>query len=305
MNLTIWYPAVKPADYTGTAAKDAAPDMSQAPYPVLLGSTTNANGFATHIVSHGFVVTSIDGQDSYEKLGSKLIDYPQEILAALEYVSRNMPEELVGVMDTDNAGVFGYSFDGYNALALSGARFDPQYHSEKCQDVTVNLEEIIPPPVGWWKNYMCPQNLDFSAIVGDAAQRLAAPEDGLWQPMTDPRIKVAAPMAPEGALLFGKRGLQAVRIPILIMDGTADTMCPYTVESVPIYENIGSQQKTLISFVDQGHMMVFDNRQKVKMLHFLVAFFNVHLKGNQEDAYYFSEDYVNQQPGLHWGAYSK
>ncbi len=81
------------------------------------------------------MIVSVEGQNSYDILGSKLIDYPQEILAALDNVASNPPTELKGLMDTDNVGVFGYSFDGYNALALSGARFDPSYYQQQCSNV--------------------------------------------------------------------------------------------------------------------------------------------------------------------------
>jgi predicted dienelactone hydrolase len=304
LSLRIFYPAIKPADFTGTIAWDIKPDMSSAPYPVLLCSTTIANEFATHLVSHGFVVVSVEGQNSYDTLGSKLIDYPQEILAALDDVTDNPPAELIGIMETDNVGVFGYSFDGYNALALSGARFDPSYYQKSCSKV----ESIIPEsPTIWtgWIDYMCPGSTDFLTIVGDAGKRLTISEDGLWQPMIDPRIKAAMPMAPEGALLFGERGLNAVNIPILIIGATADEYCPYSVEAVPIYEHIGSQDKSLISFIDQNHMMIFDIIPKAKIEHFLVAFFKYQLMSSQEDAYYFSEEFVNKQPGLFWGVYGK
>jgi predicted dienelactone hydrolase len=304
LSLRIFYPAIKPADFTGTIAWDINPDTSSAPYPVLLCSTTIANEFATHLVSHGFVVVSVEGQNSYDTLGSKLIDYPQEILSALDDVADNPPAELIGMMETDNVGVYGYSFDGYNALALSGARFDPSYYQDACSKV----QSIIPEsPTIWtgWINYMCPSGTDFLTIVGDAGKRLTISKDGLWQPMTDPRIKAVMPMAPEGALLFGERGLNAVNIPILVIGATADEYCPYSIEAAPIYEHISSPDKGLISFIDQNHMMVFDFIPKAKIEHFIVAFFKYHLLSSQEDAYYFSEEFVNKQHGLFWGVYRK
>ena len=304
LGLRIFYPADRPPDFTGIVAWDAVPDKSSAPYPVLLCSTTIANELAPHLVSHGFVIISVEEQNSYDTLGSKLIDYPQEILAALDNVASNPPMELEGLMATDNVGVFGYSFDGYNALAMSGARFDPSYYQQQCS----NVNDIIPKsPIIWtgWKDYMCPGSTDFMTIVGDSGKRLIVSEDGLWQPMTDPRIKAAMPMAPEGALLFGEKGLKAVDIPILIIGATADEYCPYSIEAAPIYEHIGSSDKSLISFIDQSHMMIFDFIPKAKIEHFLVAFFKYHLVGSQEDAYYFSEEFVNKQPGLFWGVYGK
>lgn len=71
LDLRIFYPAERPDDFTGTVAWDAVPDNSSAPYPVLLCSTINANELAPHVVSHGFVIVSVEGQKSYDILGSK------------------------------------------------------------------------------------------------------------------------------------------------------------------------------------------------------------------------------------------
>ena len=303
--LTIFYPAVRPPDFTGTVKLDAQPELSGAPYTTLFCSTTMANEFAPLIVTHGFVVVSVSGQGPYDVMGSQIIDYPQELLAALDYVSSDAPAELKGMLETTRVGVFGYSFDGYNSLALSGARFDPQKHREKCAQLLEHPETISPPPISWWMGYMCPDDLEYTRIVGDAGKRLSVEADGLWQPMTDERIKAAAPMAPDGAFWFGERGLGVVTMPILLIGGTQDSMSPYQVEAASIYEMIGSQEKTLISFIGQGHMMIFNAKEKAQITHFVVAFFKHQLEGSEVDAYYYSAEFVNRQPGLFWGPYTE
>ena len=57
-----------------------------------------------------------------------MINQPQDILFALEQMASNPPGELEGLIDTEHVGAIGYSFDGYNALFLSGARFDPDHY---------------------------------------------------------------------------------------------------------------------------------------------------------------------------------
>lgn len=305
LNLTIFYPAVRPPDYTGTVNWDVQPDSTGAPYTTLLCSTTMANEFAPSIVSHGFVVVSVDGQGPYEVMDSRIIDYPQQILAALDNVVTKAPVELQGMLQTERVGVFGYSFDGYNSLALSGARFDPQYHRERCADLVAHPESITPAPENWWLKYMCPDNLDYVRIAGEAGKRLSVEADGLGQAMTDDRIKAAAPMAPDGALWFGERGLMEVKMPILLIGGTMDNITPYKVESVPIYEMVGSRDKTLISFIGREHMMIYNAKEKAEITHFLVAFFKHQLEGSEADARYYSKEFVNSQPGLFWGPYTQ
>ena len=57
----------------------------------------------------------------------------------------------------------------------------------------------------------------------------------------------------------------------------------------------------MITFLNQGHMMIFDLKMKKRMAHFAVAFFGYHLQGRQDYAQYFSQEFVEQRPELSWG----
>lgn len=129
--------------------------------------------------------------------------------------------------------------------------------------------------------------------------------DGLWQPMTDERIRAVIPMAPEGAMLFGERGLATVDRPVLILVGTEDTSCDYNRESVFIFEQIGTADKTLISFIGETHDMLFSDEPYLRMKHFVTAFFGYHLQGRKEYVDYFSKKFVSKREGLAWGVYRK
>ena len=59
--------------------------------------------------------------------------------------------------------------------------------------------------------------------------------------------------------------------------------------------------KTFISFVGQGHMMVMNKVMLARMAHFTVAFFGTHLQGRQDLAQYYSADFVSRLDGLAWG----
>jgi predicted dienelactone hydrolase len=119
--------------------------------------------------------------------------------------------------------------------------------------------------------------------------------------MTDERIRAVMPMAPEGAWLFGERGLAAVDRPTLIIGATEDKDCDYHREAVYIFEHLGAPDRAMISFVGQGHMMVFDSDPVARMKHFAAAFFGYHLQGRADYAGYFSEDFVAQYDDLAWG----
>jgi len=300
ISLMVWYPAKLPKNAPPSEYNvDAEPDLSGAPYPLILMSAKVGSYFGSHLASHGFVVAGIKGIDTYDPWDENLFNQPLDILFALDQVVSNPLEGLEGMIDAEHAGVMGYSFDGYNSLAMSGARVDPEFYLGQCANAA-NTQPSLPD---WAISLYCdPANHwdDFSAHAG---QVLTSSSDGLWQPMTDERIRAVLPMAPEGAILFGERGLAAVDRPTLILVGTEDTGCDYDRESVFIHDHIGTSDKTLISFIGEDHGMLFSDEPYLRMKHFVTAFFGYHLQGREEYADYFSEKFVSKREGLAWGVY--
>ena len=301
VSITVWYPAVQPGDSTSKGPSfDADPDFSSAPYPLILSDTKNAKLFAPYLVSHGFAWASVDGIDTWgPQMDVGMIDQPLDILFMLDRVASSPPEGLEGMINAEQVGVIGYSFSGYNTLALSGARIDPEYYLAQCPNPDATTEAILSalsafdcPPSGPWD--------EFAAHAGDA---ITTSEDGMWQPMTDERIRAVIPMAGEGWWLFGERGLAAVDRPVLIIAGTQDKLYP---ENALIYEHLGTHDKAMISFVGDGHMvMVSDYDHIARLAHFATAFFGYHLQGREDYAEYFSEDFVAQCDDLFYGVYDK
>jgi len=297
VGVTVWYPAGKPADSTGrNPTSNADPDISSAPYPLILSSTKVANIFAPYLVSHGFVWASVNGIDSYPLMNEQMIDQPLDILFTLDQVATNPPEGLEGMIAADQVGVIGYSFDGYNALALSGARIDPEYYLSQCPNPDATTAAILTS----LSAFDCAPALAWDEFAAHAGEAITASEDGLWQPMTDERIRAVMPMAGEGWWLFGEKGLVAVDRPVLIIVATEDELYP---ENALIYEHLGTPDKALISFIGLSHMMVYDNSKVPLIAQFAVAFFGYHLQGHADLAWYFSEDFVAQQQDLAWGVY--
>ena len=136
--------------------------------------------------------------------------------------------------------------------------------------------------------------------AAQAHEAITDSEDGLWQPITDARIRAVMPLAGEGWLLFGDRGLAAVNRPTLLLVATQDELYA---EIALIYELLGTPDKALISFVGPDHMMVYDPEMVARMAHFAVAFFGYHLQGREDLAWYFSEDFVAQHDDLARGVY--
>lgn len=303
ISLTFWYPAVK-SEEEGSGSrpevKEALPDASGAPYPVILSSTKTARILAHHVVPYGFVWVSVDNIDYWMEYNAQMVNQPRDLLFALEQAASNPPELLDGIIDASRAGVTGYSFDGYNAWALSGARIDPDFYRSQCANPALvdpalaeGLEEwgyCALAEAGKWET--------FAVAAGDFS---AAGSDGLWQPFSDPRIQAAMPMAGDGWLVFGERGLAAVQMPILTLVASEDEL--YGEEAL-IYNHLGSADKTFITFKGLDHMMILDEEAIPRIAHFCVAFFGYHLQGNQAYADSFSQDFVRQHEELGWGVVS-
>ena len=300
--ITVWYPAIQPEGFAGTVAAKAAPDLTQAPYPLLIGPTIFLERFGVHLASHGFVAAGVDFQGPSGQWGPWLIDYPLETLAMLDRLAAGGVPELEAAIDAKNTGAVGYSFSGYNTLAMSGARVDPQFYLEQCASPPAlsgsSAEDVVVQGVF---DYFCSLSKDWEALAEHAGEALTRSEDGLWQPMTDPRIRAVMPMALEGSYLFGERGLGFVDRPVLMIVGSEDSRdTDFETESLWVFERMGEPDRGLIAFLGQEHMMVFDLEPAERMQHFITAFFGHRLQGRDEYAAYYSPEFVAQFGDLQW-----
>ena len=299
VGVRVWYPAVCPEEASGKRTLTLAdPDRSGAPYPLILSSAKMGSTLAPYVVTHGFAWAGVTRIDTYDLYNAEMIDQPLDILFALHQVASKPPEELAGTIDPDHTGAIGYSFDGYNALVLGGARIDPEFYRAQCANADATAEAILSI---FANRYQCAVAGEWDEFAGHAPEAITASEDGLWQPMTDARIRAVMPLAGEGWLLFGGKGLAAVDRPALMIVSTRDI---WYLENTLIFEHLGTPEKALISFVGQDHMMVFDPEMVARMAHFAVAFFGYHLQGREDLAWYFSEDFVAQHDDLAWGVYA-
>ena len=301
ISLTVWYPALKETDAEGKLISlDAAPDMSQAPYPLILtGTATGDYLLKSHLASYGFVAVIIRFPDTYDSVDFQVIDYPLDLLFALDQIGLNSLEGLKNVIDSDNTGVTGFSGDGWLSMAVSGVRLNPEFYLSFCEQIP----ELEPALAEWYGKYFCGLAMKWDSFAAYVGPEYTDTEDGLWRPVTDERIIAVLPMAVDGAWLYGERGLASANRPALMIAPTEDQYTPYEFETVFIYENLGAPEKALISFIGKNHDMPFESEAADRMKHFAVAFFGYHLQGREDYAYYFSDDFVAQFDDLAWGVY--
>lgn len=301
IEITLWYPALKQPASNGYHIKKNAPvNSSGAPYQLILtGSNSGDTIFTSHLATYGFVMVIIRSPDKYMNYDLQTIDIPRDILFVLDHLAKQPPEELVGLIDTDHAGVTGYSGDGYNSLAVSGARWNPEHYFSSCQNAPTSVENRSQLMVG----IFCNATTIWDEFAANAGEEITSSQDGLWQPLTDERIRAVAPLAPDGAWFFGERGLAEINIPVFIICGTQDEMPSYQYETVFIYEHLKTTEKYLVSFIGESHLSMLQADLVKRMNHFVTAFFGYYLQERQDYAKYFSEDFVAQFDDLAWGVY--
>jgi predicted dienelactone hydrolase len=303
IGITVFYPALRPEGSKGPkllAGANRDPDLSGAPYPLIFtGQDSGDQLFKAHLATRGFVMAIVrsPGTPDYWDLG--VIDHPRDILFVLDQIASEPLEGLEGVIDSDHVGVTGYSWDGLVSLAVSGARIDPEFYLSYCEqapakepafgalylEITCSLAEM-------WD--------EFAAYVGD---EITVTDDGLWQAVTDERIRAVLPMAGDGAWLFGERGLAMADRPVLMIQATQDS--PYQpIEAAFIFEHLGTSEKFMVSFIDKTHSMVFEPESAKRMNHFATAFFGTYLQAKSEYRDYFSEEFVARFDDLAWGVYN-
>ena len=303
IDLLIWYPAIKQTDADGKPIiRDAEPDTSNAPYPVILTEENSGRYiFLSHLATHGFVLVVVKSPSSdpaIEGNGFKLV---HDFLFSLDQISTNPPEGLENLMDTDRVGVTGYSYGGDISLTISGARVDPEFDLSQCKQVAA----LVPEPFQWiYNDYYCEDARNWDAFFHFIGDEVTTSDDDLWQPITDERIRAVMPMAPTVSWYFGERGLAAIDRPALLIWGTKDILSPYQLEAEYTFEHIIVPDRFLISFIGRTHMMPFSDDVAMQLKHFATAFFGYYLQGREDYAEYFSEDFVKQFDDLAWGVYS-
>jgi predicted dienelactone hydrolase len=222
----------------GRAVRDAVPDASKGPYPLVIishgypGNRYLLSHLAENLASKGYFVASIDHKDSTYNdqgaFGSTLLNRSLDQLFVLEALSRlNMADGgsgLAGMIAADDTALVGYSMGAYGVVNTLGGGF---------------TEAIVKSP-------LAPPN-------GVLARRQAGNPEYLAT--MDPRIKTAIAIAPWGWNMgfWDKDGLSGIKTPILFMAGSADASAGYSPGVRNIFELAVNADRYLLTFENASH----------------------------------------------------
>ncbi|NLH50963.1 MAG: hypothetical protein GX444_20500 [Myxococcales bacterium] len=277
------------------AVENAAPDLTGAPYPVVAfshGSGARKEEYKyllEFLASHGYVCIAPNhvGNVGITHYWPWLLDMsvlrPFDIVFALNRLGKLFaaPEHpFAGLGDIQRVGMIGHSYGGNTTLALAGAAFSYDYIEELCADPPVDI-------------YIC-------AIP--AARAI------FENRLPDPRLKAAISLAHDGAQsYFGPDavGVETIKIPTMLIAGTADNWCPYEREAEPTWAHLNSPANYLL-LDSAGHLGFTDvisgrpmslPRQHSLVLRYVTAFFGYYVK---ELAGY--GEYLTPEQATQWNA---
>ncbi|NJM72189.1 MAG: alpha/beta hydrolase [Scytonema sp. RU_4_4] len=291
------------------------PDVSS-PRPVIvishgLGSDrTSYSYLAEHLASYGFVVAVpehpgsdakqlqalLSGRAAEGTSPREFIDRPLDIKYLLNQLTTLSQADSTyrGRLNLEQVGVVGQSFGGYTALALAGA--------------PINFKQLE-------KN--CPASPD-TANVSLLLQCLALslPQSTTYN-LSDPRVKAAIAINQINSSILGQDSLSQIKIPIMIMAGSVDTVAPALPEQIQPFTWLTTPNKYLVLMNGATHFSTIGESQSsgvpvpeqvigpspalaqryVRVLS--LPFFQTYLANEPSYRRYLSANYVNtisQQP---------
>jgi predicted dienelactone hydrolase len=265
LTLEIWYPARIPAGqaervayeqvmgssndpkrplipftFPGRALREAAPDPSGGPYPLVivshgyLGSRLLMTYLTENLASKGYVVVAIDHAESTFRdaagFASTLVNRPLDDRFVLDEIARlgtsGGKSFLSGLVNADQTALIGYSMGGYGVLNVAGAGYSPQAVQAFGQ--------------------MTRGSTALQARAVGSPDLTAAP---------DPRLKAIVAFAPWGMErgIWNAEGLAGLRRPTLFVAGSMDDVSGYERGVKAIYDEAIHADRYLLTYLNARH----------------------------------------------------
>lgn len=255
LDVTVWYPASASGRsvllgedriFTGTPALLDAP-ISKGRFPLVLlshgaglgGSAQAMSWIASPLARRGYVVAAPNhpgnsGPERSAEETMKLWLRPADLSQTVTALER--APLLSEHLDFRRIGVLGLSMGGSTALALAGARFDPQALATYC-----DTDAFIPSLCDWVRQ----SGVDLHGIDRQAAGRDKA----------DARIRFAMAIDPAPVNAFRVETLSTIGIPVNIVNLGRAGHIPVAIDASAIADTIPDARYALIE--DASHFSLF------------------------------------------------
>ena len=258
LRTVVWFPAPDEAKETEAVGAPMFDGGNVAPvseisaraetYPLVLlshgtgGSAIQLMWLGRYLAARGYIVAAVNHHgntavEKYQPQGFMLFwERPKDLSVALDLL---LADPLFGPhIDRDRIGAAGFSLGGYTVLVLAGGQFSPEQFDKFCASPRADF--TCRPPLEFRD---APRQFgalrDTDPVVRDS---LARAHDSY----ADARIRAVFAIAPVGGGGFVKRGLKAVRIPVELVVGAADTVAPPPANAQYFAANIKGARLTLL-----------------------------------------------------------
>ncbi|MGB3533261.1 MAG: alpha/beta fold hydrolase [Microcoleaceae cyanobacterium] len=235
--------------YLPIATDSVTPEAPQQSIPVIIishGLASDRSRFralAEHLTSYGFavVVPQHPGSD-FQQLQNllkgdsdqlfdqqQLVDRPLDITYLLDDLEARNKTEFNNQLNLENVGVWGHSLGGYTALALAGA--------------TLNFEQLQTD---------CTEN---SQLINPSlflqCRALDLPDQ--TYSLQDQRIKSIVILNPINSSIFGKTGLNRVKVPVMMIASSHDLLAPALLEQIQSFTWLKNPEQYLVVKTQDHH----------------------------------------------------
>lgn len=295
---------IEERDRSRTFPIDVYLPQSTASLPVIvithgLGSDRSTFAYlAKHLASHGFVVAVPEHPGSNaQQIQDLLLGRVDQLIPVREFIDRSLDvtvllnrlerlsqsnPQLQGRLNMQQVGVIGQSFGGFTALTLAGAPIGFEQLRADCSKVD-NL-------------------FNFSLALQCRALSLPQRQYNLG----DPRIKAAIAMNPLDSRILGQAGLSQIKIPLMIIAGSADTLTPAFSEQIRPFTWLTTPNKYLALMQGGTHFSTLEDasessattdsspigHQYAEALS--TAFFQRYLTDQPADQVYLTDAYIRR-----------
>jgi len=255
LDVTVWYPAQaggekvilgENAFFMGTPAMRDAP-ISEGKFPLILlshgaglaGSAQALSWIATPLASQGFVVAAPThpgntGKNKSAAETMKLWLRPADLTEALNTIQKE--DFFQNHLDQAEIGALGLSMGGNTALAIAGARVNPQLLAGYCDTNLLN-----PSLCGWVRQ----SGVDLHAMNLQPADR----------DNKDERIRFAMAIDPAPSDIFEFKSFASIKIPVDIINLGRPGEIPPTLQASGISKAISNARYAVIE--DASHFSMF------------------------------------------------
>ncbi len=203
--------------------------------------SSNFEYLASHLASHGFavIVPNHPGSDTKQLRSlmngsanevaepGEFYNRPLDIKFVLDELEKRNKTELQARLNLEQVGIFGQSFGAYTGLALAGAQINFAQLEKDCKPKAIK------------------ETWNLSLLLQCRAVDLRAKNPVKNYNLRDERIKAVIAVNPISSSIFGEAGLNNLKVPVMIVASSDDTVAPALYEQILPFSWIGNQQKYL------------------------------------------------------------